>query len=251
MKTKLVSILLFLSSLTAFGANNADEYKLGNGAVILETQEIKPNRTLLLWMVRPVKHPRETPSEPYSCPEYTRGNFYSGPTRVSLVDPQAHKVINTIKISSGSDGAGDKFDLSYEIRSDYYYHVEGVAKEAEGKPTIMWLKDYNGDGKSWEFALFNAEACMGLATTLIGYSERQDKVIQYQTHLTVTNSKGKRSTRTERWMDYLFSKEAQSPGNWKYEVDYQGRGGTLDKYEIQYDSKAERFEGKLTESGEE
>ena len=250
MKTKLVSILLSFSSLTAFGATNADEYKLGNGAVILETQEVKPNRALLLWMVRPVKHPRETPSEPYSCPEYTRGNFYSGPTRVSLVDPQAHKVINTIKIAD-SDGARDAFDLPYEIRSDYYYHVEGVAKEAEGKPTIMWLKDYNGDGKSWEFALFNAEACMGLATTLIGYSERQDKVIQYQTHLTVTKSKGKRSTTTERWTDYLFSKEAESLGNWKYEVDYQGRGGTLDKYEIHYDSKTERFEGKLTESGEE
>ena len=111
MKTKLVSILLSLPSLTAFGATNADEYKLGNGAVILETQEIKPNRTLVLWMVRPIKHPRETPSEPYSCPEYTRGNFYSGATRVSLVDPQTHKVINTIKVSTGADGAGDKFDL--------------------------------------------------------------------------------------------------------------------------------------------
>ena len=68
---------------------------------------------------------------------------------------------------------------------------KGVAKEAEGKPTIMWLKDYNGDGTAWEFALFNAEACMGLATTLIGYSERQDKVIQYQTQLRATKTKAK------------------------------------------------------------
>ena len=31
----------------------------------------------------------------------------------------------------------------------------------------------------WEFVLFDAQACIGLATILIGYSERQGKVIQY------------------------------------------------------------------------
>ena len=138
----------------------------------------------------------------------------------------------------------------YKIRSDYYYHVEGVPKETEGKPTIMWLRDYNGDGKAWEFALFDAQACMGLATTLIGYSERQDKVIQYQTHLNVNDSKGKRSTTTESWTDYLFSKKPTRPGSWKYEIDYRGRGGVLAKYEIHYDKQTERFEGKLVETGE-
>jgi hypothetical protein len=112
----------------------------------------------------------------------------------------------------------------------------------------MWLKDYNGDGKAWEFALFDAQACMGLATTLIGYSERQDKVIQYQTQLAVTGSKGKRSTITEEWTDYLFSKKPVGPGTWKYEIDYRGRGGSLDKYEIHYDKQAERFKGTLKQS---
>ncbi len=81
---------------------------------------------------------------------------------------------------------------------------------------------------------------MGLATALFGYSERQDKVIQYETQLTVTNPKGKRSTRTERWVDYLFSKKPVSPGSWKFEVDYQGRGGSLDKYEVHYNKQTER-----------
>ena len=82
-------------------------------------------------------------------------------------------------------GAEDSFDIPYHIQKGFYYHVEGVPKGKEGKPTIMWLKDYNGDGHAWEFALFDAIACMGLPTTLIGYSEAQDRVIQYPVDLTI------------------------------------------------------------------
>src|SRR3984893_6796663 len=201
------------------------------------------------WMINPTKHPRETPGEPYTCPEYTRGGYYSGPTRVSLVDTQTHRVINTVKILTGESEGEDEFDLPYNIRSDFYYHVEGVPKESEGKPTIMWLKDYNGDGRAVEFALFDAQACMGLSTTLIGYSERQDKVIQYETHLSIKDSKGKGSSRTEHWVDYLFSKKPTAPGSWKYEIDYRGRAGSLDRYEVHYEKQSERFEGKLVETG--
>ncbi len=31
----------------------------------------------------------------------------------------------------------------------------------------------------------------------------------------------------------------------RYEIDYRGRGGSLNKYEIRYNANAERFEGKL------
>jgi hypothetical protein len=249
MKITFLLACIGLSTGAALAASTSDDYKLGAGATIIETQPVTPNRSLLLWMVNPTKNPRETPADPYTCPEQTRGNYYRGATRVSLVDPETRRVINTVKISPQDGEGGGKFDIPYSIRSDYYYHVEGVPKETEGKPTIMWLRDYNGDGKAWEFALFDAQACMGLATTLIGYSEHQDKVIQYKTHLAVSDSKGKRSTTTENWTDYLFSKEPSSPGSWKYEIDYQGRGGSLDKYEIHYDQKAERFEGKLVETG--
>lgn len=193
MKTTLLLTYACFSTMFAFGASTGDTYELADGALVIETQPITPNRSLILWMVRPTKHPRDTPADPYTCPEYTRGHYYGGATRVSLVDPQTSRVINTVKISQEPGEGGDEFDIPYNIRSDYYYHVDGVAKETEGKPTVMWLRDYNGDGKALEFALFDARACMGLATTLIGYSERQDKVIQYQTRLVVTNSKRKRS----------------------------------------------------------
>ena len=248
-KTMLFLVGACFSRMTALAAAEGEDYKLAEGAKIIETQPLTPNRSLILWMVRPTQHPRDTPGDPYTCPEYTRGSYYSGATRVSLVDPQTRRVINTVKITTDPGEGADEFDLPYQIRSDYYYRVEGAPKETEGKPTIMWLKDYNGDGKAWEFALFDAQACMGLATTLIGYSERQDKVIQYQTHLTVTASKGKGSSTTELWTDYLFSKKPADKGRWKYEIDYRGRGGSLDKYEVHYDKQAERFEGKLVQTG--
>jgi hypothetical protein len=246
LKPTLLLVCASLFASPAFGASEANKYELAGGAQIIETQPVTPNRSLVLWMVRPAEHPRDTPGEPYTCPEYTRGNYYSGATRVSLVDSQTHKVINTLKIMQEE---ADEFDVPYNIRSDYYYHVEGVPKGTEGKPTIIWLRDYNGDGKAWEFALFDAQACMGLSTALIGYSERQDKVVQYQTHLVLTDSKGKRSATTELWTDYLFSKKSTGPGSWKYEIDYRGRGGSLDKYEVHFDKQAERFEGKRVQTG--
>ena len=248
MKTLLLACV-FLSTASVLAASSDEKYELPEGALVVETQPVAPNRALVLWMVRPAKHPRETPDEPYTCPEYTRGNYFSGATRVSLVDPQTRRVINTVKIAPEPGEGGDEFDIPYSIQSDHYYRVEGVPKETEGKPTILWLRDYNGDGKAWEFALFDAQACMGLATTLIGYSERRDKVIQYQTHLVVTDSKGKWSTTTQSCTDYLFSKKPTSPGLWKFEIDYRGRGGSLDNYEIHYDKQAERFEGKLRQMG--
>jgi hypothetical protein len=246
-----IAAISFVLGLVALLPAQAQEYGLPSGAVTIETQAVKTDRSLVLWMVNPTKHPRETPDEPYTCPEYTRGSYYSGPTRVSLVDTKSRKVINTVKVRQDYNEGEDEFDVPYQIRSDYYYHVEGAAEGKEGQPAVMWLKDYNGDGTPLEFALFDAQACMGLATTLIGYNEREDKVIQYQTRLAVTSSKGKRSTLTSGWVDYLFSKKPESPGFWKYEIDYRGRGGDLAKYEIRYNKETAKFEGKLVEqSGE-
>lgn len=224
------------------------DYGLPAGARIIETRAVNtkahPNRTLLLWMLRPTTHPRDTPGEIYMCPEETRGSYYSGPLRVSLFDTATRRLINTVEVKQEySEGAEDSFDIPYKIHQGYY-HVGGVRGSREGKPTIMWLKDYNGDGRALEFALYDALACMGLSTTLIGYSERQDRVIQYETELT-THQGSKRSTATVRWVDYFFGQKASAPGYWKYEIDYRGRGGSLDSYEIRYDRRRERFEGKL------
>jgi hypothetical protein len=243
---KIIVLLACIILLTAPSSaqRKSRSYSLPAGALIIETQLIKAKRALILWMLTPKRVPRDLPDEPYTCPEETRGSYYSGPTRVSLVNTQTRRIINTVRVRQEYNEEADEFDIPYQLHSGSYYHVKNVPVGREGKPTIMWLKDYNGDGQALEFALFDALACMGLQTSLIGYSERQDKVIQYPTRLVVENA-GKRSVKLRRWIDYLFSGKPKGAGYWKYEIDYRGRGGLLANYEIRYNRRAERFEGKV------
>lgn len=234
---------LFLISPPAASGQGQD-YGLPAGAFIVETRAVPPDRALVLWMLEPTKHPRESTDEFYSCPEETRGSYWRGPTRVSLVDTASNSVINTVKIKDGSDNASDEFDLPYLIRADSYYHVEGVKGGQEGKPTVIRLRDYNGDGKAQEFALFDADGCMALSTLLVGYSGRQDRVILYPVRLTVLDQ-GRRSTEVGDWAPFLFHEKPESPGHWSFVVDYRGRGGTLDRYEFRYDGRAEEFVGEV------
>lgn len=243
MRSTLILTFLALIVLPA-SAQRQRPYDLPAGAQIIETQPVTQNRTLVLWMLKPAKHPRAVPGETYTCPEETRGSYYSGPTRVSLVDTATRKTINTIDIRQEYSEGIDEFDLPYQIHAGSYYQVKGVRVGKEGKPTIMWLRDINGDGQAREFALYDALACMGLQTALIGYSEGQDKVIQYSIEL-VVKSGGKTATEARSWADYLFSGKPKTPGYWKFEVDYRGRAGSLDKYEIRYNKQAERFEGQV------
>jgi hypothetical protein len=241
----------FLVLLGSAASSQAANYDLPAGAQVIEVQPIQsvrhPHRALVLWMQSPLKVPRDNPDDPYTCPEYTRGSHYSGRTRVSLVDQQTQKIINTINILNFE--GNDTFDIPYRLESGLYYHVAGVPKGKEGKPSIMWLQDYNGDGHAWEFALFDAVACMGLPTTLIGYSEAQDRVIHYPVSLTVIAGNQK-STTTALWVDYLFSKPSKSPGLWKYAIDYRGRAGTLNTFEIRYRPEEEKFYGQMISQGD-
>jgi hypothetical protein len=197
-------------------------------------------------MLSPKKNPSDYGTdEPIPCPDQTRGSHYSGPTRVSLLNSATNTIINTIRILSENEERADTFDVPYAIRRGYYYRVAArVGRTVEARPTIMWLRDYNGDGKALEFVLFDALACMGLETSLIGYSEKQDRVIQYPINLEIVEGL-KRSNRTGLSADYLFNKRPLRPGYWKYEIDYRGRGGSLDKWEVRYNRAKERFEGKL------
>jgi hypothetical protein len=234
---------LFLLAAPAAPAKSRD-YGLPAGAFIVETRPVAPDRALVLWMLDPTKHPRESTDELYSCPEETRGSYYRGPTRVSLVDTAGGNVINTVEVRDGYDDAADEFDIPYRIQAGHYYQVRDTPAGKEGEPEIMLLKDYNGDGRAQEFALFDSDGCMALSTLLVGYSERQDKVILYPVRLTVIEE-GKRSTEVGEWAPFLFHEEPQSPGHWSFEVDSRGREGTLDRYEFRYDGRAEEFEGEV------
>jgi len=231
-------------------------------AMIIETQKVtgidKPNRLLVLWMISPKQGYKI--DEVYTCPDYAEGSVYSGPTRVSLVDTKEMNIINTVKIFHPWPGIFDEdsISISYRIRKDMWYRfyfplreLEGATDKVEIYTKIMQLMDYNGDGKALEFALLKAAFCMGWSTTLIGYSEKQDKVIIYP-----IETSGAREPLIEEyiekdgkiisyWADYLFYEKPQEPGYWKYEIDYRARGGCLDKHEVRYNEEKEVFEQKL------
>ena len=253
MKTTLTAFALLLALVCAARAQTSRApYGLPAGALVVETRPLElggaKQRALVLWMLRPKKEPFQgTDEDIYTCPDQTRGSHYTGPTRVSLVDTAARRVVNTVKVIEDD---ADEFDVPYSIRAGGYYHVEGAAEGKSGKPQIMWLRDYNGDGRALEFALFDAQACMGLETALFGYSEKSDRVIQYPVSLETTDAEGKKSAQVFMWADYLFSKGPVAPGRWEYEVDYRGRGGTLDRYAVRYNAAAERFEGTLSSTPE-
>ena len=254
MRTALTAFILLLLLVPTVWAQKPRRapYRPPAGGHVIEVRTLEladgKERALVLWMLRPKKYPRGDEEETYTCPEETRGSFYRGPVRVSLVDTAANRVVNTVKVLEDGE---DAFDLPYRIHAGSYYYVEGVAAGREGRPTILRLRDFNGDGRAQEFALYNAWACMGLGTALFGYSEKQDRVIQYSTSLAVTDSKGQKGTEVLDWVDYLFAKEPTGPGRWKYEVDYRGRGGSLDSYEVHYNPAAERFEGTMTSTTDE
>jgi len=245
---------------TLLHAQPAADLILPPGAVVIERaaipQGIHPDRELVLWMPSPKKNDRGAFSEsnPYMCPDRTLGSYYSGPTRISLVDASVHRLINTISLR-GPWGDQDSFNVSYRILADYNYLVPGCKHGQEGKPKLLALRDLNGDGLPLETAFFEAEACMGLMTTLIGYSPKQDRVIQYQVELKITpkNAVEDRQvvnpdavrTETTGWVDYLFAEKPSSPGHWSYEIDYSGRGGTLNRYRVRYDPSREMFFGDL------
>ena len=238
-------IVLFALAPAAQAQTRRAPYGLPAGALVVEERALQlddgKRRALVLWMLRPKKYPRDS-VEFYTCPEETRGSFYRGPARVSLVDTAAGRVVNTLKVVQEYSHGEDEFDFPYRIKAGGHYHVERTPEGREGRPTIMWLRDLNGDGRALEFALFDALACMGLETTLIGYSERRDRVIQYPVSLETAGGQ-KTVTVSLNWVDYLFSKEPAAPGRWKFNVDYRGRGGSLDSYEVHYNNQAERFEG--------
>jgi hypothetical protein len=213
-------------------------------------------------MISPVRHDRGALAEQsYTCPEVTLGSYYSGPTRLSLLDTRSGRVINTIKLMSPMAEGDDEFNIPYRILSGEYYLVPGVPKGREGKPSLLKLRDLNGDGIAAETAFFEAESCMGLPTTLIGFSVVQDKVIQYPAEITVKDfeqtitgdslgprrARGKPRVETQFWIDYLLAEKPIQPRHWKYAIDYTGRAGCNESYDLRYDPVRERFVGALTE----
>jgi hypothetical protein len=202
-----------------------------------------PGRELVLWML----HPERTPSfysrgeGDYTCPEYSRGSFLSGPLRVSLMDTRNSKVVNTIEVINAF--GEDSFDIPYAILKNDFYRTAAESEDKESKPIVIWLRDFTGTGKPLQFALYDKPACSGLLTALIGYEPEEDRVQHYEAVLRISSER-KTQSETLKWVDGLVSEKPVARGHWKYEMDYGG-WCHVDKYDVRFVPSRHRFEGTL------
>ena len=119
MNVRSIVRMTLLAGAALLAARPSAAWDLPPGAKVLEERPVPskahPNRGLVLWMQEPTDNPRDTdPDEPYTCPEKTRGSYWSGPAFVSLVDLKVRKVLDTLAIDSG---AWDAVDLPYKIHA--------------------------------------------------------------------------------------------------------------------------------------
>lgn len=183
------------------------------GARVIETADVtaiagRP-RTMVLWMERPARHS----GGPEYCGTSVHGDFFEGPTRLSLLSPGDPSLINTIDIlGRGTDGVGarDSFQIPFFVSNDYY-HVPRPNASGRGTPEILHLQDFTGDGELAQFVLFMYDACGIVSTSVLGYAQQSDRVVQYPVE--VTDAGGKH---VESWVEQIFATKAVQPGRWKF-----------------------------------
>lgn len=158
------------------------------------------NRMMVLWMKDCRTH-IDLYNE-YTCPEYSRGKaYFEGEVWLSLVDTEKRIIINSVRIQRNdtyvkTDTTGYKISYTLyagldlpvsivgSVPADSYasgkYYTNGGSNDKEGKALIMYLQDYNKDGRIDEFSLHENDGCMITSATILGYSTIQDRVIQYE-----------------------------------------------------------------------
>jgi len=193
---------------------------LPKGATVVETKllpkAIKTDRMLVLWVLAPRKHCQSDWRDLWTtmCLDSTRGCYYEAVTRVSLLDTREGVLINTLSIADPDTGK-DSFDVPYQVGHGGPYRI----RERFGRPTLLALRDYNGDGVAAEFALFDALTCSDLLTTLIGYVSEKDQVIQYPIHATFEAFDHQVRVLTTSWSENLFATNPLEPGHWRFSGD--------------------------------
>lgn len=197
------------------------------------------HRALVLWALAPTDKPLQDAwpydDDPYTCPEQTLGHYYHAPTRVSLLDTQSRRILNTVPLNYAGV---DEYDIPFRIRPGYLYEVRGPLTRGAGKPHILALRDFNGDGKALEFAFYVKENCNAPLTMVLGYSQRQDRVIIYE--FMIHSNLPDESDR-QMWMYGFASRKPVESLHWRYE-DLYNSGRRL-KYDFRYVPERERFEG--------
>jgi hypothetical protein len=242
MPGKLLSAIGVLA--TALNAQTLEKL-LPPGAKIVETADVsavasKP-RTLVLWMVHPSRHVREP--GPVYCGDLINGDYWEGPTRLSLVSSATATLINTILIKTLSydENDNEKLDDTFQVPfflPNEYYHVPHPNGRKEGKPQILYLKDFTGEGYAGQFPLFIYEHCGdGNPSALFGYSRVLDRALQYPVVFVETGEKPSFAT----WVEAIFAAKPIRPGRWKFTWGPGHGDDDIIDEDVTFDSAKQRF----------
>jgi len=189
-------------------------------AQVIEAAEIKTlkqrSRLMVLWMLRPEKVMPPDRLE-RGCSEGIYGSHWSGPGRLSLVDQSSHVILNTISIQGsdfGEDRKEDRFSLPFWVSKDAY-EVPHPDKNNEGTPHILKLRDLTGEGIEGQFLLFEYQACGAPVASILGYSSRTDKVLQYRYQQRFNSD----PLKSGFWLSQTFRMKQRRPGLWAHTWD--------------------------------
>ncbi len=192
------------------------ESLLPAGAKIIEKVDLAAvpgkHRSFVLWMLSP-----SDVSRGQNCAASVYGDFWSGPTRLSLIDPTVPSLINTVNITSDAD---DRFSIPYWVADRGAYYVPHPTDrrtdaagntEADGSPQILRLKDFTGSGIAAESSLFAYQACGIVSSGVFGYQQSPTKVVKYP--IEVHDAGG---THMQEWVAKVFSIDPVRPGHWNF-----------------------------------
>lgn len=192
-------------------------------AKVIEISEVKSgtrsvDRGLVLWMVDPVRVLRANPGirvaghSSGGCSDRIYGDHWYGRANVSLVDLRRRRIINTVAIKGMYEGAADGgFPIPFRV-ADGAYHVPIVDVENEGVPRILYLQDLTGEGSLGQFVLFEYEACELYLTTVLGYSPKLDRAVQFGVEILTTEGQWK----VVPWVERVFGVKPLQPGVWDF-----------------------------------
>ena len=182
---------------------------LAPDAVIIETASLNlgPGKTLalVLWMAHPERVVRHRGDE--FCGYDVHGDYWIGPTRLSLFDLAKPALVNTVEIRSPYDNE-HVFQIPFLV-SNLYYYVSRPNAVGEGQPTVLNLRDLTGEGVAGQFVLFEYGACGIASTSVFGYSPRSQRAVQYRVEVN-----GRR--KTEAWVEQIFGVDPILPGFWDF-----------------------------------
>jgi hypothetical protein len=216
-------------------------------AKIIETANLRLGprkaRALVLWMEHAERVVRQDAGY---CGDNVYGDYWMGPTRLSLFDLATSTLVNTIEIRSSYELQDDKehvFQIPFLV-SDYFYSVPTLNANEEGQPTILNLQDLTGEGIAGQFVLFDYTACGIVSTSVFGYSPESERAMQYPIEIVADD----RKVRIERWAWQIFASKPIRPGYWDFTWEPGYGADVFNREQDSFDKARQLFVDKRTMS---